>query len=184
MFRCLHNGYTEMYGPIRLVNACDDLQTDELGTTRNDASNFYSKVVTVLIKYLYVNTTGTYTDQISCINVYLSKLKTCTKCNKKTTSCGPVLHKLGVKVVKKENGEPCRSIEDCLDDFVKPVRMQGDNGIYCKSYEESTKATVATECELLALPEVTLREETIVFVLFLNLQWSLMNSSVSYLPLT
>ena len=32
VFRCLHNGYTEMYDPIRLVNACDDLQTDELRT--------------------------------------------------------------------------------------------------------------------------------------------------------
>ena len=163
VFRCLHNGYTEMYDPIRLVNACVDLQTDELGTTRNDASNFYSKIVTVLIEYLNVNTTRTYMDQISCINVFLSKLKTCTKCNRQTTSCCPVLFKLSVKVVKKETGEPCRSIEDCLDDFIKPVRMQGDNGIYCKSCEESTEATVATVCELLVLPKVTLWEETNCF---------------------
>ena len=162
VFRCLHNGYTEMHDPIRLVKACENLQTDELGTTRNDASNFYSKIVMVLMEYLLVNTTRTYTNQIACINVRLEKLKTCTKCNKQTMSYGSALHKLGVKVVKKENGELCRSIEDCLEDFIKPVRMLADNGNYCKSCEESTEITVATVC-LMSLPEVTLREGTIFF---------------------
>jgi uncharacterized UBP type Zn finger protein len=136
-FRYFSEGSQNVYDTRNLVRACGNLGLSFPPEHQNDAAEFYDLLLNHVEDHAKDEPCSIF-EYVGGIHVDVVK---CTGCGLQREMKRERFLKLGVKVVDEASEIPFESLEQCLDAFVKPECMRGDNMVYCSECKSKKDAT-------------------------------------------
>jgi len=136
-FRFLQDCDKGCYDPIPFVEACSTLKLQFPVTSQNDASEFYDK----LLDNLEEGLKGTpFLKQMNeCFLGQQTKLKRCHVCGLVSKSREESFFRL--ELMTKDNSVEKNSLDECLQSFVAPEVLTGDNKVDCDQCNRRSPCT-------------------------------------------
>lgn len=136
-FRFLQDCNKGCFDPINFVEACAALKLQFPVTSQNDTSEFYDK----LLDNLEASLQGTpFLEEMNdCFLGQQTKLKRCHTCGRVSTSREESFYRL--ELMTKDNSVEKNTLQECLDSFVAPEVMTGDNKVDCEQCQARMPCT-------------------------------------------